>query len=507
MDQHPVGEGTDADPLALSAEQMREIGYRTIDRLVERLADTGAPAMRRAAPRELQAQIAAQPPPGPRCWDEVLSDVETNVLDFTSRLAHPAYFAFIPASCTFPGALADLIAGALDIDAGSWSSAAGPSQLELVVLDWFKSWIGYPSDAGGVLVGGGSAANLTALACARETLAGSGSSDGVIYASAHAHSSVTRAARLLGFGPEQVIGIPTDRRFRLRVDALLDAVALDRDAGRRPLIVVANAGATNTGAVDPLGSVADVCAEHGLWLHVDAAYGGFAALTDRGRATLAGLERAESVTLDPHKWLYQPIECGSVLVRRPGLLERAFAVAPDYLEDYRGGEVDFCDRGLQLTRSARALKIWMSINAFGLSAFIAAIDRSLDLAQLAERLIRLSPSLELLCPATLGVVCFRRRLQGLDDEGEIAQVNTELTARFEASGQGLISSTRLDGRYALRLCVMNHTSSAEDVKRTIRWLAEIPVLHGASKPGHGQRARTARRPAAPRLALGTDRGS
>jgi aromatic-L-amino-acid decarboxylase len=215
------------------------------------------------------------------------------------------------------------------------------------------------------------------------------------------------------------------------------------------------------------------------------------------------------VTLDPHKWLYQPIECGSVLVRRPGLLERAFAVAPDYLEDYRGGEVDFCDRGLQLTRSARALKIWMSINAFGLSAFIAAIDRSLDLAQLAERLIRLSPSLELLCPATLGVVYFRRRLQGLDDEGEIAQVNAELTARFEASGQGLISSTRLDGRYALRLCVMNHTSSAEDVKRTIRWLAEIPVLHGASKPGHGQRARTARRPAAPRLApaLGTDRGS
>jgi aromatic-L-amino-acid decarboxylase len=268
---------------------------------------------------------------------------------------------------------------------------------------------------------------------------------------------------------------------------------------------IARVGTTNTGAVAPLSSVADVCAEHGLWLHVDAAYGGFAALTERGRATLAGLERADSVTLDPHKWLYQPIECGSVLVRRPGLLERAFAVAPDYLEDYRGGEVDFCDRGLQLTRSARALKIWRSINAFGLSAFIAAIDRSLDLAQLAERLIRLSPSLELLCPATLGVVCFRRRLRGLDDEGEIAQVNTELTARFEASGQGLISSTRLDGRYAL----MNRTSSAEDVKRTIRWLAEIPVRHGASKPGHGQRARTARRPAAPRLApaFGADRGS
>lgn len=207
-------------------------------------------------------------------------------------------------------------------------SAAGPSQLELVVLDWFKSWIGYPPQAAGILVSGGSAANITALACAREALVGAGSERAVAYVADQTHSSVARAARLIGFRPDQLRVLPTDESHRLRVDALAGAVQADMLAGLHPLILAANGGATNTGAVDPLHALADFCHEHGIWLHVDAAYGGFASLSERGRRLLAGIERADSVTLDPHKWLYQPIECGSLLVRNGQLLWEAFTINP-----------------------------------------------------------------------------------------------------------------------------------------------------------------------------------
>jgi aromatic-L-amino-acid/L-tryptophan decarboxylase len=467
--------GLERDPLALTPAQMRALAHSTVDLIVDQLVDPEMVAMRRATPSELVDRIDAAVPERPRLWSDLLRELDAGVLAPMSRLAHPRYFAFIPASSTFPGALGDLIASALDIDAGSWSSAAGPSHLESVVLDWFKQWIGYPADAGGVLVSGGSAANVTGLACARETLVGAGSADAVVYASDQTHSSVVRAARLLGFSPERIRSIPSDGGYRMRPDTLSRAIAEDQRAGLRPLIVAANAGATNTGAIDPLTEIAAICREHGLWLHVDAAYGGFAALTERGTTLLDGLELADSVTLDPHKWLYQPIECGCVLVRRPGLLERAFAIAPDYLDDYRGGEIDFCDRGFQLTRGARALKVWLSLSYFGVDAFREAIDRALDLARAAQHQVECEPSLEVLSPAVLGVVCFRRHPPDVDNEPALERINAELVARFEASGEGLVSSTRLDGRYAIRLCVMNHTSGPADVEGTLDWFASAPV--------------------------------
>src|SRR5947209_490269 len=269
---------TGTDPLALGADEMRELGYRTIDLLVRRLTDEAAPAMRRGARPELSVRIDSSVPNQPRTWSDLLGELDEGVLDFTSRLAHRGYFAFIPASSTFPGALGDLISSALDIDAGSWSSAAGPSHLELVVLDWFKQWIGYPTDAQGVLVSGGSAATITAMACARETLVGAGCQDAVVYTSEQSHSSVARAARLLGFRADRIRAIATDGSYRMDIDALARAVDADLGAGLRPLIVAANAGATNTGAIDPLGRLAELCRSRGMWLHVDAAYGGFAAL-------------------------------------------------------------------------------------------------------------------------------------------------------------------------------------------------------------------------------------
>jgi aromatic-L-amino-acid decarboxylase len=290
------------DPLGLDAEAMRRLGYQTVDMLVEWMADPrGGPILRRGSRQELEQRLGGAAPEGPRDFAEILGRLRDDVLPFASRGDHPGYFAFIPSCGTWPSALADLITSACNFYAGSWMESAGPSQVELTVLEWFKQWIGYPTEAAGLLVSGGSAANMTALACARETLLGAMSDQVVAYVSDQAHSSLARAARILGFRPDQVRVLPVDDRYRMRPDALAGAMAADWDAGRRPLLVAASAGSTNTGAVDPLEELATICREWGAWFHVDAAYGGFAALTERGKRELVGIEQADSVTLDPHK--------------------------------------------------------------------------------------------------------------------------------------------------------------------------------------------------------------
>ena len=472
------------DPLALDAETMRALGHQTIDALVDMIVEPQTPALRRATPGEMARRMSDELPSQPGDFDALIERLRADVFPFMSRLDHPGYFAFIPACGTWPGVLGDLLAAGLNIYAGSWMEAAGPSRLEVVVLDWFKEWIGYPGDAAGVLTSGGSAANMTALACAREALLGEMTDRVVVYVADQAHSSVARAARLLGFRPDQVRVLPTDERRRMRPDALAAAIDADAAAGRAPLFVSAAAGSTNTGAVDPLPEIAAICKERGAWLHVDGAYGAFATLSDRGREALRGIELADSVTLDPHKWLYQPFECGALLVREGRLLRRAFEIVPDYLKDAAvdTGEVNFCDLGLQLSRSTRAIKIWLSLQFFGRDAFSAAVDRCFDLAQHAERYVSDTPELELMSPASLGIICFRRRGEEGEPEEEIARRNSALMSAFEATGQGLVSSTRLRGRYAVRLCAMNHTSAADDVERVLDWFAQTELSAGQLAP-------------------------
>jgi len=457
----------------MDAEAMRALGYRTVDMLVARLTDPAIPPLRRATPAEMRARLSGPPPQDGQDFEAIVERLERDVLPFMSRGDHPGFFAFIPFCGTWPGALGDFVASACNVYAGSWMESAGPTQLELEVLSWFRAWIGYPAQAGGILLGGGSAANLTALACARESLVGSMTADVVGYVSDQAHSSLGRAARVLGFRPEQVRVLPHDAGFRL--DPRTVAAAMDDDlrAGWRPLFVAATAGTTNTGSIDPLEELADLCRERGVWLHVDAAYGGFAALTERGGALLRGIERADSVTLDPHKWLYQPYECGALLVRDDHALRAAFQMTPDYLQDSEEAaeEVNLSDRGVQLTRSARAFKVWLSLQYFGERAFREAIDRSLDLAELVRSRVEAGDDLELMAPPSLGIVCFRRRFEGLvSDEDEADRRNAALVAGLERSGLGLVSSTVLRGRYALRACVMNHTTTRADVERVIDFL-------------------------------------
>ena len=472
-------------PLAMDIEAMRRAGYATVDMLVARLADPETdPVLRRAGAAEMRARLGGPPPEQAGDYGAVLARVVTDVLPYAARTDHPGYFAFVPSFTTWPAALAELMAAAANPYCGAWMESAGAAQVELEVTDWFRTWLGMPAGAAGVLVSGGSAANLTALLVAREA-AGGPSGDTVVYVSDQAHSSLARTARAMGLRPEQVRVLPTDDRWRLMPDTVAAAVRADRGAGRVPFALCASAGSTNAGAVDPLGELADVCAAEGLWLHVDAAYGGFAALTPKGRAALAGIHRADSVTLDPHKWLYQPMECGCVLIRDGARLERTFAIHPDYLDSdatQGPGEVNFADRGLQLSRGFRALKIWVTVHTFGLAAFRAAIQRNLDLAEFAEALIRSHAELTLMAPATLGIVCFRREWPGCD-EAETERRGMALADDLERSGAALVSTTRLAGRHAIRLCVLNPTSSEEHVRRVIEHFAGAPGASAGPRGG------------------------
>ena len=340
-----------------------------------------------------------------------------------------------------------------------------------------------------MLVAGGSAANLTAIACARETLIGPMSPRIVMYASDQTHSSLARAARHLGFGPDQIRVLATDSHFRMRPQDLVDVMESDIAGGRIPFLVNANAGTTSTGAVDPLVEISRVCRDRGVWLHVDGAYGAFAVLTERGREALHGLELADSITLDPHKWLAMPFEVGCLMVREGGTLERAFELHPEYLEDRRASSpvVNFADRGLQLTRASRAIKVWLAVQTFGLDAFRDVIDHAIDLTVDAERHIEADPRLELVTPASLGVLTFRRRGKPGEAPEDVDRRNEAIVAGLAMSGDVLLTSTVIGGRYAIRLCVLNHTSDEGDVTHALERVASVDVVDSPelASPSHG----------------------
>ena len=476
-DDAPTTARASRDPLALDVDEMRAMGHRVVDLLVDRLAHLPEqPVLRVGSRADLEALIDGPPPEAPVPFDELLERLDRDVLPFVGHFAHPRFFGYIPGAGTWPGALGDLIASAMNIDSGSWREASGASQLELTVLDWFRSWIGYPSGSAGVLVSGGSAANLAAIACARETLVGAMTPRIVIYTSDQSHSSVARAARHLGFGPDQVRVVPTDAAFRMAPAEVAAAMDADIAQGRIPFLVAAVAGSTNTGAVDDLGGLAELCRARGVWLHVDGAYGGFAVLTSRGRAAMPDLALADSITLDPHKWLAMPFEVGGLMVRDGAALEHAFEIHPEYLKETsaHGRSVNFADRGLQLTRATRAIKVWLALSTFGVGAFRDAIDRAMDLTSLAEDVIRADPRLELVTPASLGVLTFRHRGPSDASPGEVDRANVALVQSLAEAGDVLLTGTTIHGRYAIRLCVLNHTSGEADVRYALERVASAP---------------------------------
>jgi glutamate/tyrosine decarboxylase-like PLP-dependent enzyme len=434
------------------------------------------PVGRTGSRAELEALLREPPPEAGRDFAAVLAEFEAKVVRHAFRPNHPRFLAFIPSAPTFVSVLGDFLCAGTNFFAGVWLEAAGPSEVELIVLDWSKEFLGYPREAGGILTGGGSEANLTALLVARERLGYPERGRAMLYVTEQRHWSVDRAARVIGLRPDQVRPVPADDSMRLGPAALKAAVRRDREAGSLPWAVVANAGATNTGTVDPLADLADVCAAEGLWLHVDAAYGWPAVLVPEGRAVLDGIGRADSITLDPHKWFGQTFESGCVLVRDGRRLGETFAMRPEYMQDVEpaADEINFCDHGLALTRRFRALKIWLSIKVHGVGWFRALVQRCCDLADLGEALLRRAPGFEILCPRQLSIVCFRYVPPGkLCSEPELDRLNLDLVEALRVSGRAFLSSTRLGGRVALRLCFVNWRTTAADVEEVVQRLEAL----------------------------------
>jgi glutamate/tyrosine decarboxylase-like PLP-dependent enzyme len=426
---------------------MRRLGYRLIDRIVEHFETVGElPPIRVGDAAELRAALGGPPPERPGDPDAALDALLDGVLPFIQHPDHPRFFARIGSPSNFVSVLADVAASGFNVFAGSWTGGSGPATVELVVLDWLRELCGLPEGAEGVLVSGGSVASLVALAAARERAP----SDAVVYVSSEGHASITRALRVLGL---RYVVVPARDDGRLRAD---DVRAAMGDGGT-PFCVVATAGTTSTGAADPLEELAEL----GLWLHVDGAYGAPAALA----GAVTGLHHADSLVLDPHKWLFQPYEIGCVLMREPGLLERTFSLSGVYLRDTITDEVNFRDRSVQLTRTSRALKLWLSLRVFGVAAFREAIAHGIALAEHAEAVLRSRPGWEVVSPAQLAIVCFCR--EGADQ--------TALAAAMVDDGFAAPSTTEVGGRVALRMCTINPRTTFEDIERTIELMESVEI--------------------------------
>ena len=447
-----------ADTLGLEAAQMRELGYWVVDRVVahfEGVAD--GPPITTGTPADLRAALGGPPPTGGGDPLEALQTLADVALAHMQHGDHPRNFARVPGPSSFAGVLGDWLGTGFNAIAASWTGGSGPATVELVTLDWLRALLGLPEGTEGVMLSGGSMASITAVAAARATVG-----PGVCYLSDQTHACIVRGLPALGFPADDVRVLPSDGELRLPVGALAGAVRADRAAGRRPAIVVASAGTTNTGAVDPLPEIAELCRAEGLWFHVDGAYGAAAALCEQGRRALEGMELADSLVVDPHKWLFQPYDLGCLLVRRPGALARAFHMSPDYLADVTGvgDEVDLRDRSLELTRRARGLKLWLTFRIHGVARLRAAVAHGILLAEYAERLIAADPRWEVVTPAQLGILTFA--LRGADHDEHKRRADA-----LAAQGYAHLTTTWVRERPALRLCIINPRTTEVDVAGTL----------------------------------------
>jgi aromatic-L-amino-acid/L-tryptophan decarboxylase len=449
------------DVLSMDRDEMRQLGYWVVDQVVRHFEHSAeGPAIRVGDPQRLRALFGGDPPRLPGDPRIAMTSLVNGALENMQHGDHPRYFARVPGPSSYAGVLGDWLGTGFQAIASSWAGGSGPATIELVVCEWLAALLNLPASTEGVLVSGGSMANITALAAVRDVLG-----EGLIYLSDQTHASIPRGLRLAGVTDDDLCVLTSDRHFRMPMDALQHAVDQDRRAGRRPLMVIGTAGTTNSGTVDPLSKLADLCSRENLWFHVDGAYGGPAALCDAGRHALTGIERADSIVLDPHKWLFQPYDVGCLLVTRPGFLERAYAMNPEYLQEVtaRPGEIDLRNRSLELTRRCRAIKLWLTFRTYGVDRLSQAIERGIALAEHAEQLLQDDPFWELVTPAQLGVVTFT----GGDLDGAHHRAAASALA---ADGFAALTTTQLHGRTVLRLCTINPRTTEFDIAETLRSL-------------------------------------
>ncbi len=426
------------------------------------------PVYRKMSSREIRDQLDAALPIKPVAFDDLLKVFRETVLPFSRQNAHPRMFGYVQSPGTALAAFADLLASTLNANLTVWRSAPAPVELERLTIDWIRQILGFNAEAGGLFVSGGSMANFAAIAAARE--ARSAASGRLrIYASSETHFSIDKAAALLGIGRENVRHVAVDERFRIRVDDLAAKISADLHKGYVPFCVVGNAGTVNTGAVDPLGEIREVANRFKLWMHVDGSYGAFAILAESAKRLFAGIELADSVALDPHKWLYLPVDVGCVIYRDPAAARAAFAHEAEYTRII-GQEADevfaFWDYGPELSRRFRALKVWMLLKGVGLDALGAAIESNLACARHLESLVNASDDFEMIAPVELSIFCFRHvpaQMKGASPE-TIDAFNERLLIALQRDGSSYLSNATLNGRFALRGCVLNYRTTLRDME-------------------------------------------
>ena len=397
--------------LELSKEAMKSYGYQIVDAIVEH-HDTQREKLPVAlgSREEMDSLFLEEAPEQGSDPTQVLNFVLEKVMTTSTLMSHPKSYSFVPGPSNYISAMADALATGYNIFSGGWAASPAAAELEIVTIQWLLKIFGFPKKkGGGIFTSGGSMANLTAITTARRIKCGTDFSKAVIYLSDQAHSSNIKAIRVLGFKKEQIRIIPTDIEFKFSVNKLKNCIAKDRLEGLHPFCLIATSGTTNTGTVDPLVELGKICKKEDIWFHIDGAYGAAAILSQKGKQLLKGIEKADSLTVDPHKWFYQPYEMGCLLVRNHKNLSHTFTEKPEYLRDIEGNtsEINFYDHGIQLTRRFRALKFYISLKTFGLKEFRDAITYNIDLAEEVESNLRKSKYWEVVFPATLAVINFR----------------------------------------------------------------------------------------------------
>jgi aromatic-L-amino-acid decarboxylase len=473
-------------------DDTRKLAHRLVDVAVDHTRDLRQRPAWREMPREVREKFGSRVPQDPVALETILNDVTETVLGYPMGNVHPRFWAWYMGTSNFTGALADFLAAVQGSNVGGGDHAA--TLMDLQVVAWLREMIGLPDDASGTLVSGGSVANLLALTVARNVHSGIDiRQEGVAamakpmryYGSDQIHSCHQKAVETLGLGNRALVRIPSGADLTMDLDTLRSAVEADRESGLNPACVIATAGTVNTGAVDDLAAIGEFCRREKLWFHVDGCIGALLAVAPENNWRVAGIEQADSVALDPHKWLHAPFEVGCVLIRDSAAHLGTFSLTPEYLETTERGLAAarfLHEYGIQTSRGFRALKVWMSLREHGVKKFGRLIDQDIRKARHLTDLIEATENLELLFPTNINIVCFRYDPGDLEED-ELKSVNTEIMLRLQEDGTAVLSDTTVHGRHCLRAAINNHRTVTEDLDLLVAEIARIGAkLTGARRP-------------------------
>ncbi|MGD1044235.1 MAG: pyridoxal-dependent decarboxylase [Bacteroidota bacterium] len=460
----------------IDSEEFRKIGKEVVDWMADYLKNAEKyPVLSQVKPGDIKKLLPTAPPASPENMKTILADFNRIILPGITHWNHPGFFAYFANSASAPGILAEMLATTLNVNGMLWRTSPSATELEEVVTDWLRQMLGLPSGFQGVIIDTASVSTLIALTAAREAVQRGVREQGLsgrtdlprlrLYCSEHTHSSIEKAAIILGIGQECVHKISSDAEFRINAKALAAAIEEDKGNGWLPFAVVATVGTTSTTSIDPVPAIAEICGREKLWLHVDGAYGGMAAIVPEMRSVLDGCDRADSFVTNPHKWLFTPMDCSVLFTRHVETLKQAFSLVPEYLKTTDDKVNNYMDWGVQLGRRFRALKLWFIIRSFGVNGLASRLREHCRLAREFASWVDADKDFERLAPVPFSVVCFRYHPKGISDETKLGQLNSQIMEQVNATGEVFLSHTKLNGCYSIRIAIGNLATAEKHVAR------------------------------------------